>query len=93
MLQPIFYIFLHLVYMAANSEIQTVTQRVKLIALSPVYAALQYTKLLGASSFAQKKLYDKLEVSAPLKLVTLENCFKVQVFTECFLSTIPQMII
>ena len=51
-LQPIFYIFLHLVYMAANSEIQTVTQRVKLIALSPVYAALQYTKLLGASSYA-----------------------------------------
>ena len=39
-LQPIFYAFLHIVYMASNSEIETLSQRIKLVLLSPVYAAL-----------------------------------------------------
>ena len=92
-LQPIFYAFLHIVYMASNPEIETLSQRIKLVLLSPVYAALQYTKLLGASTVIQKKLYDKLDVKKPLQLVTLENCFKVQVFGEFFLQTLPQMIL
>jgi hypothetical protein len=54
---------------------------------------LQYTKLLGALPNLHKKLYDRLDVKNPLPLTTLENCFKVQIFVEFFLQTIPQMII
>lgn len=94
LIQPVFYFFVHLVYMSSNEDILSFSQRAKLVLLSPVYAFLQYTKLLGASSRLHKLLYDRqLDVKRPLPLVTLENCFKVQVFTEFFLQTIPQMIL
>ena len=39
-LQPVFYLFIHTVYMASHSEINTFKDRVILVGLSPVYALL-----------------------------------------------------
>jgi hypothetical protein len=39
-LQPIFYLFIHTIYMGSHQDIQTLGQRVRLILLSPVYAIL-----------------------------------------------------
>jgi len=36
---------------------------------------------------------NRQNTKATLNLTTIENCFKVQVFSECFLETIPQMIL
>ena len=90
LLQPIWYFFLHFVYMA--SQAHSPTDKVKLVLLSPVYAALQYLKVLSAFPSVHRWFTNRQGGNA-LPLTTLENSFKVQVFTECLLETIPQMII
>jgi len=58
-----------------------------------LYAVLQYTKLLGAFPNVHKWFLSKGDVKGTLPLLTIENCFKVQLFTEFFLQTLPQMIL
>ena len=48
-IQPIWYVFLHAIYMVSHSQIETQKERLILVGLSPLYAVLQYTKVLGAS--------------------------------------------
>ena len=91
-MQPAFYLFIHAVYMASHSQINTFKDRAILVGLSPVYALLQYTKLLGASPGVHSA-YNRKVGESYLQLLTLENCFKVQVFIEFFLETLPQMIV
>ena len=92
MLQPFFYFFIHVIYMASHTQIKTVKERTILILLSPVYAFLQYTKLLGAFPSVHHWYVAKAGDNY-LQLLTLENTFKVQVFIEFFLETLPQMIV
>jgi hypothetical protein len=57
-----------------------------------VYAVLQYTKLLAAFPSIHQWYIAKAGDNY-LQLLTLENTFKVQVFLEFFLETLPQMIV
>jgi hypothetical protein len=91
-LQPFFYFFIHVIYMASHTQIKTVRDRAVLIFLSPVYAVLQYTKLLAAFPSIHQWYMAKAGDNY-LQLLTLENTFKVQVFLEFFLETLPQMIV
>lgn len=92
-LQPILYVFVHAIYMASHTTIENYKDRMVLVSLSPVYAILQYTKLLSAHGGLHKWFVEITRVGGKLKLISLENCFKVGVFIEFFLQTVPQMVI
>ena len=64
-----------------------------MILLSPVYALLQYTKLLASFERVHDFFISKFKIADNIKFITLENCFKVQVFVEFFFETLPQLII
>jgi hypothetical protein len=78
-----------MLYMASHADIQSQRERLKLICMSPLYALLQYTKILGASKRVHDKIYGRLDVKDELQLTALENCFKVQLFSEFFLQNLP----
>jgi hypothetical protein len=65
------------------------------VSLSPLYAILQYVKLLPATPRFHAWYTSKCQLlqKSKLKLATLENSFKVQVFTQFFLETLPQLIL
>lgn len=94
-IQPIWFFFVHFIYMASNQQLEGAKERLLLIALSPVYAILQYLKLLGAFPQVHEWYIRRTgrEEKPQVQLLTLENCYKVQVFTEFFLENIPQIII
>lgn len=63
--------------MASNSLIDNNKERFRMIALSPLYAVLQYLKLLGTFEKVHNYFVVKFKVQENIKLMTIENCFKV----------------
>lgn len=92
-IQPIFYIFLFIIYMASSPQIDNNKERFRMILISPLYALLQYTKVLAAHERVHDYFLKKFNIKENMKLITLENCFRVQIVAEFALENLPQMII
>lgn len=92
-IQPIWYLFIYLIYVASHTKIETTKERLKYAAWGPFYALLQYLKLLSLNSRMHDIFIKRLNVVEGYKLLTLENCYKVMIFTEFFLETLPQIIL
>ena len=76
-IQPIWYIFLYTVYMASHTTIESPKERLRLILLSPLYALLQYSKILGGFFKLHDFFLIRFKIKDTLQLLTLENCFKI----------------
>jgi hypothetical protein len=75
--------------MSSNTLIENNRDRFKMVVISPVYAVLQYLKLLGTFERVHEWFILKFKVKENIKLVSLENCFKIQIFVEFFLENLP----
>lgn len=87
--QPVFYWFMYTLYIINHPDCRDHAERFKKLALGPLYAILQQTKLLSAVDPIYRKFEEWFEMREPFHLLTVENCFKVQTFLELFLSTFP----
>lgn len=76
-IQPIWYLFLFIIYMASHSGVETGKERFKLMLLAPLYGVLQYSKVLSASPQLHEFFLTRFHLTESFKLITLENCFKV----------------
>ena len=76
-------------YIVNHPECRDNAERFKKLALGPVYAILQQTKLLSAVDPVYRKFEDMFGMREPFHLVTAENCFKVQTVLELVFSTFP----
>lgn len=96
-IQPLLYGFLFAIYGYCHPNADADWRvRSKYIYLAPFYSALMYLKLLPG----YKKIYtwfsNKFKISIEehnMGMFTLENYYRIQVFTELFLQNIPMMII
>ena len=87
--QPAFYWFMYTLYCVNHPDCRDNKERFKKLALGPVYAALQQTKILATFDGVYRWFEELFEMREPFHLLTIENCFKVQVFLELTLSTLP----
>jgi len=92
-LQPLFYAFVFAISMASSPLVESTLERFRMVLVAPVYALLQYLKLLGAFEGVHGFFLERFRVRENVKLVSLENCFKVQVFVEFGLENLPQLIV
>ncbi len=60
-----------------------------MIMIAPIYAILQYTKVLGSFERVHDLFITKFKMADNIKFITLENCFKVQIFVEFLFETMP----
>ena len=96
LLQPLWYLFLCLFYGLAHPDSSAEERsRARFFYISPLYTLLIWFKVLPGS----KRVYNwftgafNLADESNLRMFTLENSFRVQVFSEVFLQALPQMIV
>lgn len=71
-----------------------IKKKAKYFLVSPLYSLLMYTKLLPAINKLHISFVRVFKIDHEMfLLLSSENCFQVQIFTEFFLQTLPQLII
>lgn len=93
LVQPAFYGFMYSLYIGQHGDCHSFKERIQKLVLSPIYALLQQTKLLGGVPLVHKKFEALFRFREPFHLLTLENCFKVQTVVELLFATIPELVI
>lgn len=89
LIQPIWYTFIYIVYVASHSEIYTTKERIIKVLATPIFAVLEYLKLLpGIERFHDLFSYI-FSFNEKHKLMTIENCYKIQILTELALESLP----
>lgn len=92
--QPLWCIFIYVLYMGQHSDIRTGGDRCKKIAVGlPFMLAMQVKLLSGIDSIHHRFTIRFNLPEVKFKLMTLENLFRIQTFLELFLLTVPMMIV
>lgn len=97
LLQPLFYGFVFAVYGLSHPNSDPDRKvRMKYLYLSPLFSVLMYFKLLPAYEKIFRWFSHKFKISMEdnnMAMFTIENYYRLQIFVELFLQTIPMMII
>ena len=92
--QPLWHLFIYVLYMGQHSDIRSGSERCKKLAVSPLVALAMQSKLLAGVDEIHHRFTIRFNVSEmKFKLMTLENLYRIQTFLELFLLTIPMMIV
>jgi len=92
--QPLWTMFIFLLYIGQHSEIRTGGSRCKKILLSPVFALAMQSKVLSGVDGIHHRFCIRFGLQeTKFKLMTLENLFRIQTFMELFLLTVPMLIV
>ena len=92
--QPLWYLFIYVLYMGQHSDIRTGGERCKKIAVSPLFMLAMQFKLLSSLDNIHHRFSIRFNLpEVKFKLMTLENLFRIQTFLELFLLTVPMMIV
>lgn len=75
--QPVWYMFMFLVYVASHEEIDSAKERRSKMLLALPYSLLQQLKLMGSSEARNKMIYDKFQRKDQFLLFNLENSYRV----------------
>ena len=68
---------MYTVYVGSHQDCDSAKDRFKKMALGPLYALTQQTKILGGIEKVHDKFANWFVMKEPFHLITLENCFKV----------------
>ncbi len=77
LIQPIWYIFIYMVYIASHAEIHSTKERFIKLLGTPVFALLEYLKLLPGIERLHDFFSYLFSMTDKHKLLTIENCYKV----------------
>lgn len=92
--QPLWYMFIYILYMGQHNDIRTGGERCKKIVIGPLFALAMQVKLLSGIDGIHHRFCVRFNTpDVKFNLMTLENLFRIQTFLELFLLTIPHMII
>jgi len=89
LLQPFWYLFVYIAYVATHNEIESTTDRIRKVALAPIYALGQQFKLFGTFECTHALFAHRFGVNDSYKLFLIDNCFIVQTLTEFALENLP----
>jgi hypothetical protein len=92
-MQPLWYVFMFVVYVVSHEEIGLAKERCEKVLLSIPYAGLQWFKLMGSFEQFNEFIYEKFSRRDQFLLFNLENSYRIQIFVELILQTLPQIII
>ena len=91
--QPLWHLFIYVLYMGQHNDIRTGGERCKKIVISPLFALAMQAKLLANFDSIHHRFCIRFNTpDVKFNLMTLENLFRIQTFLELFLLTLPQMI-
>lgn len=91
--QPLWYIFMFIVYIASHEHIEDRGERGEKMCLAVPYAVLQQLKLLGSFDKTNMIIFGKFLRRDQFLLFNLENSYRVQIVIELVLEAFPQIII
>jgi hypothetical protein len=92
-MQPLWYLFICLLYVGQSAEVKSPQERTRKVLFAPLYMVLQQTKLLSGLEDVHRWHNDLVGYDEVFNLTTLEGSFRIQTFVEMFMHTIPLMII
>jgi hypothetical protein len=76
LIQPIWYLFIYIVYIASHAEIHSTKERVIKLLATPVFAILEYLKILPGIERLHDFFSYLFSMNEKHKLLTIENCYK-----------------
>ena len=91
--QPVWYIFMFVVYVASHEEIDSAKERAEKMCLALPYALLHQFKLMGSFETCNSFIYHKFARRDQFLLFNLENSYRVQIVAELILEALPQIMI
>ena len=92
--QPLWNVFIFMLYMGQHQDIQQTGERCKNIAISPVFALLMQAKVLSGIDFVHGWFCNRFNLSeVRFNIMSLETLYRIQTGLEFFLNTLPMMIV
>ena len=92
--QPLWTLFIYVLYMGQHSDIRSGGERCKKIVVGPLVMLAMQAKLLAGVDAIHHRFTIRFNLpEVKFKLMTLENLFRIQTFLELFLLTVPMMIV
>jgi len=93
-MQPVWNMFIFVLYMGQHSDIRHGGDRCKKILISPLFAlAMQAKVLAGIDSLHNRFCIRFNAPDVKFNLMTLENLYRIQTMLELFFLTIPMMVV
>ena len=93
LLQPIWYIFMFMVYIGSHEHIEDSAERKAKMMIAFPYAFLAQFRLLGAHDGANAYIYDQFPRKDEFVFFNMENSYRIQTVVEIALQCFPQMVI
>ena len=92
--QPLWTMFIYILYMGQHSDIRTGGERCRKLAVSPLFMLAMQSKLLSGIDAVHHRFCLKFGLpDVKFNLMTVENLFRIQTFLELLLLTVPMMVV
>ena len=92
--QPLWSMFIYILYIGQHSDIRHGSERCKKIIFSPIFMLSMQTKVLSGFDSLHHRFCVRFGLpDVKFNLMTLENLYRVQTFLEFLFLTIPMLIV